>query len=192
MATTLRDRIRHYLPGYHPRYGTPLAPGKIGEPWWWVPKSNADAVRLVQSHRFLKRLGAVFGVFLSLVLVWTVANLPAPTPPIGPINDAPSKFGPISFRAPVGWTVACGGDPEFMTQPLILFAPQSDPGRAPATISFLVVDITGRLNDLASAAPSEPAGANPRSFLDVVIGSYLPKAGRGPYCTIDLTYGAPD
>ena len=183
-------KYRKYLPGYHPRYGTPLAPGKLGEPWWWVPRSNADAWRLLKSLRFLKRVGAVVGAVVILSLVWGLLHLPAATPPIGPINTVPSVFGPIAFRSPIGWTVAGGGG-DLTTQPLVLFAPQADPARAPATISFLVVDVTQNVTAL-TADPSASLGTNPRTFLSAVIDSYLPSAGRGSYCTTDLTYGASD
>jgi hypothetical protein len=188
------DKLRKYIPGYHPRYGTPLAPGKLGEPWWWVPRGNADAWRLVSSVRFLKRAGAAVGVLVIVGLIWGLLHLPPATPPIGPMNTTASNFGPISFRAPIGWTMAGGGG-DLTTQPLVLFAPQGDVSRAPATISFLVVDVTANVTILTaqpSSQPSSQIGSNPRTFLDAVIESYLPSAGRGPYCTTDLTYGTVD
>jgi len=209
------------------RYGTPLPPGKMGEPWWWMPRSNRDAVRLLTSQGVLKRLGALVGGLIVLSLAWGFLHQPPPLASIGPVNQLSSAFGPITFRAPIGWLIA-GGNNGLTGAPLVLFAPQADQTRAPVTISFLVVDVTPNYNQTmaspspisAASVPSGTAGGasassgagsssgatgapsagpqastnnnllyNPRTLLDTIIASYLPSAGRGPYCTTDLTYG---
>jgi len=185
------------------RYGTPIAPGLMGEPWWWIPRSNRDALRLLTSPGILKRLGAIVGAVVIFSLLWGFLHQPPPTPPIGPVNQASSNFGPIVFRAPIGWLIVASDD-TMTTQPLVLFAPQADPNRAPVTISFLSVNVTPNYQQIIAAASIEPPSSsapgdsaslapdsirNPRTLLSAVIASYLPRAGRGPYCTTDLTYG---
>ena len=164
------------------RYGTPPPPGHMNTPWWWIPTGTADVKKMVTAPRFYKRAAVGSLGFLVLIIALVIINLPPSLPPIGPVNQLSSNFGPVSLRSPLGWSIS--GFNQTLATPIVFFAPQEDPETPPITITLAQVDVSVAYNRETALNPS----ADPRTLLYNVVNDYLAGVGLGNYCTLDLTY----